>query len=470
MNSMDSLQFIFGSFSGAFRRIISLDMEVFQILWLSLKIAITATLSGLVVGIPLGWFIQSRGPRLRNFLLMVFQALLSVPTVIIGTTVYLFVSRRGLLGDLDLLYSPWAILIGDILLVIPLITVFIATSLSQIPKGLLETAVNLGARRFQLLFLVIKECRTAFAVATCVGFGRVISEVGSAMILGGNIRGLTRTLTTSMALEMSKGDTELALALGIMLLCLAIINTSAIQALQKFSVGKVQAHGEETLSATGNIEPVSTVPARVEIKVQPIIVKDLSLKFDGKPIFSKLSCELDLTGGLAIRGKSGVGKTTLLRLIAGLISSDQGVIDVGNRSPLMVFQRPYLFSGTVTDNLTFGLRAHGASFSSAEEKIQPLAKALGLSTLLHRTTENLSGGEAARVSLARALVLTPDLLLIDESLVHLDRLSLTAMKTVLLEYIAQGKGLLLVTHDLSLANSICRHVITIEDGKMLSQS
>jgi len=229
---MDSIYFLSGILAGAIHRILWFDAETFAILGLSLKVAVVSTVLGLGAALPLAGLIQFCRPRLRTVLFIGMQTLVSVPTVIVGTVVYLLLSRSGPFGALELLYSPAAIIIGDILLVVPLLAVFIGSALQQVPAGYVETAKNLGAKPRHILAFLARECSSAIAIGVCVGFGRVISELGAAMILGGNIKGFSRTLTTAMALEMGKGETELAMALGILLLGVALANTLAVQYLQ----------------------------------------------------------------------------------------------------------------------------------------------------------------------------------------------------------------------------------------------
>ncbi|HOY69091.1 MAG TPA: ABC transporter permease [Candidatus Ozemobacteraceae bacterium] len=464
---MDSTAFLLGVLADAMGRIFGFDAETFAILGLSLKIAVAATIGGLAIALPLAALIHACRPPLRAALFVVMQALVSVPTVIIGTLVYLFLSRRGPLGALELLYTPAAIILGDILLVVPLLTVFFGSALRQVPAGLLETARNLGASRRHLLILLARECRGTIAIGACIGFGRVISELGVAMILGGNIRGFSRTLTTAMALEMGKGETGLAIALGMLLLVLALGNTLAVQYLQIYLDRRPapvppdlrsECHDTPSLEEGQHSGTMPPSPPRIP----PLHLRGISMAFDGRPLFEALGADLDLTGGLALMGASGSGKTTLLRLIAGLVMPDAGSVDRKGRKAVMTFQRPYLFAGTVRDNLEYGLRIRNAS----TEAVDALARELRIDSLLDRSVRHLSGGEAARVSIGRALAVNPHLLLLDEALAHLDRETLVPLTSVLRRYIRDGGGLLLVTHDPHLASAICSRTLILERGRL----
>ena len=172
---------------------------------------------------------QFRGKRL---IISVLQTFYSLPTVAVGLFVFVFLSRAGPLGELGLMFSPAAIVIGQVILITPIIAGLTISALSGVDKGIAETAVSLGANRFQKAVLVLKEAKYAILSAVIMGFGRAISEVGISMMVGGNIRGFTRTITTAIALETSKGDLELALALGIILIFLALLVNIVFNQLQ----------------------------------------------------------------------------------------------------------------------------------------------------------------------------------------------------------------------------------------------
>ncbi|HOT29906.1 MAG TPA: ABC transporter permease [Candidatus Ozemobacteraceae bacterium] len=470
----DSGAFLAEIAAGALGRLARLDVETFAILGLSLKIAIVATILGFLLALPLAGLIHACRPRVRAMILIAMQTMISVPTVIVGTIVYLLLSRRGPLGGLELLYTPAAIVAGDLLLVIPLLTVFIGSALQQVPRDFVETAKNLGAKPFQLLFLLALECRGALAVAVCVGFGRVISELGAAMILGGNIKGCSRTLTTAMALEMGKGETELAMALGMLLLLLALANTLAVQYLQY----RISWRGRRLVPETtpvphapsdcrrGAASDTRNDPDRVFPQLPPVEIRGLSVRFEERILFDNLSATLEMSGGTALMGASGSGKSTLLRIMAGLASPDAGVVDHAWKTPILTFQRPYLFDGTVRMNIEFGMRIRGVPAEERRERAERLGETLGLLPMFGQPVRNLSGGEAARVSLGRALAVRPDLLLIDEALSHLDRMTLRPVILLLRAFIGNGGALLLVTHEEWLADELCSRKIHLRRGTL----
>ena len=165
-------------------------------------------------------FNSFRGKRL---IINITQTLYSVPTVAIGLFVFVFISNAGPLGSLGILFTPAAIVIGQVLLVSPVIIGLTISALSGVDRTVMETAISLGANSFQATVLVVREARFAIVAALIMGFGRAISEVGLSMMVGGNIKGFTRTITTAISLETSKGEIELSIALGIILIFLALV-------------------------------------------------------------------------------------------------------------------------------------------------------------------------------------------------------------------------------------------------------
>lgn len=215
------MDLLIDSFSAAWGLIIVLDPEMLIIIRATLKISLTSTLLAALLGAPLGFmaaFAKIPGKRL---LITCLNTLLALPTVVIALFMYAFISRRGIFGPLDLLYSQNAIILGQIILIFPLIMSFTITAVNRIDKRYRKTAMTLGANQIQTAWIILREARFGVIAAVIAGFGRVISEVGISMMLGGNIRGLTRTMTTTMAMEYDKGAFTLAVALGMVLLGLS---------------------------------------------------------------------------------------------------------------------------------------------------------------------------------------------------------------------------------------------------------
>jgi tungstate transport system permease protein len=175
-----------------------------------------------VPGIPLAVLIALKRFRGRRALLAVLSSLMALPTVVVGLLVYSLISRAGPLGALGLLFTPRAVIIGQAILAFPIVISMTASALSSLDPLLPEVLTTLGATRGRILWMSVREARGAVLSASLAAFGRVVGEVGAAMMLGGNIRWYTRTLTTAIALETSKGEFELGLALGIILMAMAL--------------------------------------------------------------------------------------------------------------------------------------------------------------------------------------------------------------------------------------------------------
>jgi tungstate transport system permease protein len=211
------------SLAEAARMIVSGAREVYFISWTSLRLAVFSTLIASILSIPLGALLGLKEFAGKRPLLVVLNTLMALPTVVVGLFVYSILSRSGPLGALGLLFTPPAVVVGQAILIIPLIVSLVYGGLSRLERTLPETLVTLGSSRSRILWMTILEARVAILSAVLAGFGRVIGEVGVAMMLGGNIRWYTRTLTTAIALETSKGEFELGLALGIILLAIAFL-------------------------------------------------------------------------------------------------------------------------------------------------------------------------------------------------------------------------------------------------------
>ncbi len=216
------MQFLFDSFISAILLLISPDPEVYFIIWVSLKVSLSSTLIASAIGIPAGFLIAFREFRAKRAVITILNSLMSLPTVVVGLTVYAFISRKGILGILDLLYTQKAMVIGQVILILPIITSLTIAAISQIDLRYRKTAMTLGANTVQTAVLLLREARFGVIAAIITAYGRVIAEIGISMMLGGNAKGFTRTMTTAMALEYDKGEFVLGVALGIVLLLISL--------------------------------------------------------------------------------------------------------------------------------------------------------------------------------------------------------------------------------------------------------
>lgn len=227
------MNYISEAFLTALRLITSFDRDVYEVVFLSLKVSLVSTLLSSFAGIPLGFLVAAYEFKGRNSVITVFNTLMALPTVVVGLFVYSLISRKGPLGVLGLLYTQKAIIIGEFILATPLIVALSISAIQGIDPRVKNTAMTLGASPFQIAMAIISEARFAILAAVIAGFGRVIAELGSALMLGGNIRGYTRTMATAIGLETSKGEFGFALALGFILLTVAFSVNILLQGIQR---------------------------------------------------------------------------------------------------------------------------------------------------------------------------------------------------------------------------------------------
>ena len=217
----------------AINLIVTLDPEVVEITRRSLAISATSCSIATLISIPLGSLIHFSSFPGKRGLVSVIHTLFSLPTVAVGLLVFVLLSRAGPLGGWDILFTPRAMVMGQVILITPLMLGLVISALRGVDSAIWETAVSLGASRLQAAVAAIREAKYAVITAVIMGFGRALSEVGLALMVGGNIRGFTRVLTTAISLETSKGDIELAAALGVILLLLALSINITLHRLQQ---------------------------------------------------------------------------------------------------------------------------------------------------------------------------------------------------------------------------------------------
>jgi tungstate transport system permease protein len=221
------------SLSGAFALIISFDPTIYQIVLSSIVISISASIIAACLAVPSGVAMALSQFKGKAFVQHILNTLMAMPTVVIGLLLYGLFSRLGPLGHFGLLYTPYAVIIAEAVLIYPIMMNLTITAVHSADARLVPTLISLGARPIPLAIQVIRATRYAILAAVITGFGRAIGEVGAAMMLGGNIAGSTRTMTTAIALETSKGEFELGLALGLILLLIAFVLNISLSLLNR---------------------------------------------------------------------------------------------------------------------------------------------------------------------------------------------------------------------------------------------
>lgn len=213
----------------------SFDEETYSAVFTTIRVSAMSIAASLAIGIPVGFALGYFTFPTKRQVRAVVDTMLALPTVVVGLIVYTFISRRGPLGEFELLYTQPGIAIAQTLLVVPIVISLTATAVEGLDRRLKPTLHALGARGAQIALTSLMEARYAVLIAAITAYGRAISEVGASMIIGGNIKWHTRTITTAIALETGKGEFGMAIALGIVLLLLAFLVNGSLAVLRKRS-------------------------------------------------------------------------------------------------------------------------------------------------------------------------------------------------------------------------------------------
>lgn len=224
---------IFDGVIGAIELLVSFDKEIYRIVFLSLYVSLTSTFISGVIGIPLGIIIGTKEFKLKKVLVRILYTFMSLPPVIVGLFVFIILSRKGPMGFLGILFTPTAMILAQTLLITPIIIGIVYNSAKEKGEHIKKIGKTLGASRFLILLLLIGELRINIFTAIITGLGRAISEVGAVMIVGGNIKGHTRVMTTTIAMLQGMGEYSTAIALGIILLLLAFSINSVLYFFQQ---------------------------------------------------------------------------------------------------------------------------------------------------------------------------------------------------------------------------------------------
>jgi tungstate transport system permease protein len=227
------METIIEGFRKAFVLIFSLSPELLSIIFLSLKVSGLALIIATAIGLLVGTHIGFRQFPLKGMIISTMNTFMGLPPVVVGLFVYLILSRSGPLGFMGLLYTPSAMVTAQTILAFPIVASLSHSAIISVDPIIKQSSMTLGATPFQMTITIIKEARYGIMSAVIAAFGRVMAEVGAILIVGGNIAGYTRVMTTTIALETDKGNFELALALGIILLTLSFIINTILHMFQK---------------------------------------------------------------------------------------------------------------------------------------------------------------------------------------------------------------------------------------------
>ena len=409
----------------------------------------TATILATLIGVPLGAWCARPTHRSFERLKTLITALYGLPPVVVGVFVYSLFSKSGALGSLNMLFTVEAMIFAQTCLILPLVWGGSWTAFESVGRTYNDALSTMGINRRQRLFMEIRLASNGVYHAVVIAFGRAIAEVGAVIMVGGNIAGKTRVMTTSIVLETSKGNMGQAAVLGVLLLALSLslVGLAAMVRTRRRSA---------RVSVLGEAVPAPVGLAEVESKL-------VSVQKAGRTILEAVEIVLRPGEITAVVGESGAGKTTLLRALAGLEGDD---VACGPNSCVYVQQDPVLLSSTVGAELMLPSKL----FPSLPPAGQAYAALFQLNDLLSQSTHDLSGGERQRVMLARQCSFSPSLFLLDECTSNLGWLHVQTIERELLRMKARGVCIVMVTHNISQAHRIADSIVVLRDGRRLNDN
>jgi tungstate transport system permease protein len=227
------MDIILEGISKAISLILSFDKEIFAITWLSLMVSGIATLISLFIGISLGTSVGLTSFPGRRLVVSLINTGMGLPPVVVGVFVTIFLWRNGPLGFMEILYTPTAMIIAQAIIATPIVAGVSLAAIQHLPQNLRLQIRALGASRLQMIWILLREARLPLLAAVMAGFGGVISEVGASIMVGGNIKGYSRVLTTATVMETSRGNFDIAIALGVILLILSFMINAILTYVQQ---------------------------------------------------------------------------------------------------------------------------------------------------------------------------------------------------------------------------------------------
>ncbi|MDB2540289.1 ABC transporter permease [Candidatus Poseidoniales archaeon] len=404
----------------------------------------TATLIATFFALGFALLLANTNWRGKEVLRVIVQALYGLPPVVVGVMVYLALSKDGLLSDLNWLFTIEGMIFAQTLLIFPLILGVAWGALERVSEDKRDVFRVMNVKKSRRVILEMYCARRGIVNAILLGFGRAIAEVGAVLMVGGNIAGKTRVLTTSVVLETSIGEMDTALQLGGVLLVLSLLVALSIQLLQRVHFLGHGKFGEDSR----DIESFDDFDLHLE---------NLNVEKDGIKILNSYSIKLKQGEIIALMGESGSGKSTLLRRICGLEGDDLGI----GRDVAYVAQQPTLVMDTVAMELQLPIMVHNHLPDAGKE----LAVICGLEEKERQRTDTLSGGEKQRLAFLRALAMNRKILILDEFTSELDGLSVEKIENEVLKFKQRGGCVLFATHNVLQAQRLATRTIFIHQGR-----
>ncbi len=409
----------------------------------------SATVLAGVVAIGLAIILANSEWKVKPLLRGITQALYGLPPVVVGVIIYIALSKDGVLGSLNWLFTIQGMIIAQTILIFPLILGVSWAALERVSSDKRDVLRVMNATPKQRVLLEIYCARRGITNAVLLGFGRAVAEVGAVLMVGGNIAGKTRVLTTSVVLETSVGRLDVALQIGLILLIISLIIAFGLQFLQYIRFFEKQSFGLESASS----EPFEDFNVSWE---------NLVVEKDGVQIVK--SCSVGVSGNeiVALMGESGSGKSTLLRAMCGLENGSSRFA----HQLAFVPQNPVLVMDSVAMELGLASRLHDqlpdaggyfASICNFEEKG-------------NQRTDSLSGGEIQRVAFLRALSMNREILILDEATSELDGGSVERIEQQILSFKERGGGVVFATHNPSQAQRLADRILFIHEGAFIPEN
>jgi tungstate transport system ATP-binding protein len=407
----------------------------------------SATFFAAIVGIPLAWWCsRSSHPSLLH-IRRVVHALYGLPPVVVGVFVYSLLSKRGPLGGLELLFTVEAMIFAQFIIILPLIWGGAWHAFESTQTKFNDALYSIGLHGKERFRAEIKLSSRGISHAIILGFGRAIAEVGAVIIVGGNIAGKTRVMTTSIVLETSKGNTDMAMKLGIiLLLCTFVVLFLA-------SISKKNVFRKNII-----LREDSGLPSTLKFgSPQP---HSITVTKGGKTIINGVDITLESGKIIVLVGPSGSGKTTILRYLAGL---EGFAVEYGPGSCIWMPQQPIALRNTVIEERSIA----SDLYPNLPVCSEYLMKKFCLEVDNNQLIEDLSGGEVQRLVLLRQFSLQPSLLLLDECTASLDGESVRNIENEILRMRGEGCSIVLATHNILQAKRLADEIIVLNKGKAL---
>ena len=465
-----------------FPAVLSSD-EAADALSLSLKTCAAALAIDLVLGVPLAVAL-SRDWRGVGVLRVLVALPLALPPVVAGIALVAAFGRRGVLGSqleafgVTVAFTTAAVVLAQVFVSLPFLVVTLEAALRSRPRGLEETAASLGARPTRVLASVtLPMVVPGVARGAALALARCLGEFGATLTFAGSLQGVTRTLPIQVYLARESAD-KTDLVLGIILVGVAALVVAATEMPAR---GRRRVREEEGLGDRGDDPAAVDAPQ----SLQSVEKTAVPLRVEGRVVERGWDVSIDVGAGevLAVMGHNGAGKSTLAEVLSGSLALDSGTVQIGDltadaagafipprgRDVAMVSQNPRIFEHmTVLANVAFPLVCRGFPRAQARRLAREQLRKVGCERLAARRGGQLSGGQAARVALARALVFSPRLLILDEPTAALDVEASSRVGAILVDRLkSDGTTTVLVTHDVAEAVELGTRMIVLERGRVV---